>query len=296
MGDQRFAGEAANVTHKAMAAINTRDMDSLALCFSPDAQLHAHFGPPLPFGGSYQGRTEIIDYFKQRAQLIPIISSKWMIELCSPVDWLIFGINRYSERGSDKVLAAPGAMWCITQRDYIVELNSFIDSHSLFRLLKGEGHPLPPERRLSGVNSPAGLVPDRVGRLSEPPKADHRERLSAYLQGGLPGRSALHELLDSSVEWHHLAPGLFPAAALTVGRDNTVAAFAAFESVYELCGHRTLRTAQAEDSIALHLELDLRSRQSAERRAVHCFQALTLHGGKIVRGFEVCDSLSLQQI
>jgi ketosteroid isomerase-like protein len=131
------------------------------------------------------------------------------------------------------------------------------------------------------------------GELSGQPSEDFSDFVETVKNRPPTSRAALLDLIADDAEWIGPANALTDHAIRIVGREKIEAHLREFDKSYEIMSMTFEESAQAEDTLALRLSLELRSLQKGEVTQMPAFGAFTKRNGRIVRVVEVYDSLRL---
>ncbi len=285
-------GESATVIRYALTALSQGDIERYVSFFQPEAELHAHFGPPLPFGGRISGHADLQQHYYMRNRLTPIRNLRWIITLMCEENIVLYGVSEYGHPGGQTV-DATAAVWFTVRNGAIVEAHSYMDTSALSSVLSSTNIHYPGVQ--GGLAESVRRALSDSGELSGPPHEDFSPILNVYAPGRELRRSALTEFLDPEVYWFSPSVRCLDVGNSSHGADRAAEQFEAFDSAFETLAITTDQVIQAEDTMAIRARMRIRCRECLKELEIPAFQALTMRDGRIVRGFECSDTLKIDQ-
>lgn len=253
--------------------------------------IELHYGPPLPFTGPLVTRDDIQQHCLELNRYVHIRENKWTIFLCQGETFITYGYSSFEGAEGGATCDAGACSWLRFVNGQLRSGHSYYDSAVLQHLLS---------RGSSGTESvdgnfsrALGSMLNLSGELFGPPSEDFSEIL-ALLTGNRNWRARLLGRLEARVQWFAPSPDGEVDARLCQDELAVQVLFEELEAAYSCTPLRILEQVQAEDTLALRAELLVSSHGNGVSEVIPFFLALTLRDGRLVRGYEVCDTLRLR--
>ncbi|MCC7477964.1 nuclear transport factor 2 family protein [bacterium] len=282
------------VMRHALTSLAEGDLERFVSYFQPEAELHAHFGTPLPMGGVVRGHVELLEHYRNRIELTPVMSQHWSIRLVSGEDYVLYGVYGYGRVGTRELADANAAAWFTVRNECIVDAHSYVDSSGIWSLLQsGEKMSLREATKQHGFLAAIRSSIYASGELTGDPREDFSSLMQLYESRERLCRSDLLDLVDPKAQWFSPSTVSLDLPCRACGIDEISRHFRVFDAAFETLDLQIHRIIQAEDTIAIRANLLLSCRSCGIELNLPSFQALTMRQGRIVRGFEVADTLKL---
>lgn len=281
------------LVREALAAFAQGDMDGFFALLSPDIFWRVHAAPPLPLGGQFHGRESCEAMLRSLAQLLQIRGILWSAITAGAADCALYGIA--SHRGSNGMSETSlFAHWYSVKDGRITGIEQFVDTISIFNMLQGRPSSLPAINNASGTAESIGvLAASAMQTGSGTPSPECGAVLAFYGPEAPPRNITLPEHAHEHIEWRSSGMDLLPTGGVFLGRESFGRHMSACRELYEPYSMDIEGSIACGDSLALHGHVELKVRHNGRSVRSPWFQALTLRDGRIARGLEVVDTLSI---
>ncbi len=275
-----------------LAAIGDQDYNRLGSCMHPDVVMNACNGLQPPLGGLMTSREQVLEYYRHRTGLNIQTKIVWSIHLVSEVNFVIYGLMNYSNAQTGISRLATLGMWLTCSRGLISQIHLYIDSAPM-ALVHGtiKADNLRSEDLALTTSVRESLT--RAGELYSSPHCDFSAVLDRLGDPERQHRAVFADLLSDEAEWFGPDRQLAGSSLRLRGRDAIRQHLASFDLLYEQTGSQLEASAQAEDTLVIRRNMDLRSLSTGKEFSLPHFMSLTMNQGQICRVVEVFDSLQL---